>query len=129
MGKHGSYLDLPDLPFFRGRHKPAADKRSFGSAAPANTSATTSADIASNAGVSPSKKLQMPTQCITQFDKWHALLEYSEHQEEILSDMRKYEYRHLTTTLRIFAKFLFAYQSLSCCAIAKSSWTRNRRME
>jgi len=46
-------------------------------------------------GVSPCKRLTMPTACIEQMDKWHSLLEkggitqqqYDQLQEKIMSDM------------------------------------------
>jgi len=78
MGKHASYDDPPNLPFF------CKDKKSVASSSSCSQ------------GVSPSKRLQMRSQCIEQLDRWHTLLEkggitkeqYDELQATIFKDMQ-----------------------------------------
>ena len=78
MEKHSSYDEPPNTTFFVGKELKSAVTKT------------------SSAGVSPSKRLIMRTQCIDQLDKWHALLEkgcvtqadYNEMQGKIMADMR-----------------------------------------
>lgn len=86
MGKHGSYSDPPDLPFFR--------KKSVGSLSTHKSGVPTNPILSSD--VSPSKRVQMRSMCIEQLDRWHALLlkggisqqQYDEMQAKIFKDMQ-----------------------------------------
>ena len=86
MGKHASYDDPPNLPFFR------KDKRSVAS----SCNPTENVPRNPSQGVSPSKRLQMRSQCIEQLGRWHTLLEkggitkgqYDELQATIFQDMQ-----------------------------------------
>lgn len=77
MGKHESYDHAPDKLFFKQGKKHVS-----------KAAATT---------VSPGKRLQMRSECITQLDKWHQLMEkgaitddqYKEIQGNIMSDIKK----------------------------------------
>ena len=77
LHKHESYESPPDKRFFTVKSKGAV--------------ATTSS------GVSPSKRINMRSECMSQLDKWHALKErgiiteeqYKEVQDKIMSDIQK----------------------------------------
>ena len=89
MGKHASYDDPPNLPFFR------KGQKSVGYSCNPIVDVPTNLGVFSQ-GISPSKRLQMRSQCIEQLDRWHALLEkggitkgqYDELQATIFKDMQ-----------------------------------------
>ena len=60
VGKHSSYDEPPDLPFFRGRKERAKDD---GPSQPPTSSSG-----------SPTKRIGLRAQCIDQLSKWHAFL-------------------------------------------------------
>ena len=64
MGKHGSYNEPPDKPFFRGR-KPSTVASSPG----------TPVKIPVPVGISPCKKVNVRSELIDQLQKWYKLLE------------------------------------------------------
>ncbi len=75
MGKHDSYINPPSKRFFK----------------------TAKPDKHVQEGLSPSKRLNMRSECMNQIDKWHSLMErgaittdqYKEYQDAILADMKK----------------------------------------
>ena len=87
-GKHSSYDVPPQLPFFTGKvHKQVQNIE--GGPSP-------KADSPHKAvGVSPGKRVSLRTECISQLDKWHSLLqkkcitqvEYDELRTNILKDV------------------------------------------
>ena len=99
MGKHSSYDEPPDFPFFK---KPKDKiKNAVATSADAATSSvattiavTTAATVAAN---SPTKRVGLRAQCIDQLSKWHALLtagaidqsQYEDLKETILGDIKK----------------------------------------
>ena len=91
LDKHNSYEDPPDKPFFCGRVKTST------SAAGPSTPSGKTPPTSSGAGISPSRRVGLRTQCIDQLQKWHSLLEsgaisreqYDELQQTILSDIKK----------------------------------------
>ena len=86
MGKHDSYEEPPDKPFFRGR-RPSTTYSSPG----------TSESKPTPVGISPGKKVNMRSELIDQLQKWYQLLEmggisqmqYNELKETILSDIKE----------------------------------------
>ena len=68
VGKHASYDDLPDLPFFRGKAK------SKSKSALEEASEATCASV-SVLQVSPGKRINMHSELLQQLEKWHALFE------------------------------------------------------
>ena len=82
VGKHSSYDEPPDLPFFRGRKEKAKD------AGPSQPPTSSSG--------SPTKRVGLRAQCIDQLSKWHALLvaggidqaQYDELKDTILGDIK-----------------------------------------
>ena len=88
MGKHSSYNEPPDFPFFRGNKKktasdhgnPDGDKQS----------------LANQSVDSPTKRLGFRTQCIDQLTNWHRLYEsgaitkeqYEQLKDTILGDIK-----------------------------------------
>ena len=76
MKKHNSYQEPPKKPFFK----------------------TAKGGPKTQDGMSPGKRIQYRSQCIDQLDKWHDLKkrgvitesQYSEMQEAILSDIKKF---------------------------------------
>ena len=89
--KHGSLDDPPDLPYFKAATK--AKKSVHASSASDPSVPSTSAPTAF---VSPSKRVQLRTECIKQLELWHSLLEkggiskeqYEDIQLTILDDMK-----------------------------------------
>ena len=85
IGKHHSYDEPPDYPFFK---KPKGKKDSE---IPKNYGSTSTQSIDS-----PSKRLSFQTQCIQQLTNWHSLYDtgaisqdqYAELKESILSDIK-----------------------------------------
>ena len=85
MGKHDSYEEPPDKPFFRGR------KRSIAS------SSEMQCEEPTPIGMSPGKKATIRSKLIDQLQKWYELLEtgaisqiqYNELKETILSDIKQ----------------------------------------
>ena len=79
MRKHDSYNVPPKKPFFK-----SSQEKIDGSG---------KVD-----GLSPGKRIQYRSECITQLDKWHALMErgaitmeeFTEMQQKILSDIKKF---------------------------------------
>ena len=77
LKKHASYDTPPDKPFFRTKRP--------------------NSDSVTAIGFSPSKRINLRSQCIEQLDKWHSLMEkgaissqqYEELQATILSDIKK----------------------------------------
>lgn len=83
MGKHHSYDNPPDYPYFKG------NKRSR------RKSADSGDELPRSPTFSPCKKVQIRSECIDQLQKWHNLLEkggiskeqYEELQKTIMADM------------------------------------------
>ena len=81
-GKHSSMDAPPDLPFFTGRKK---------SGSQCDSPSTTS-----SGSRSPTKRLNLRTECINQLSKWHSLLQggaisqdqYDEMKDTIMEDMK-----------------------------------------
>ena len=79
MKKYESYENPPDKPFFGKSRKKALS-------------------TATEAAISPGKRLSMRSECIDQLDKWHKLIEhgaispeeYKELQGTILTDIKKF---------------------------------------
>ena len=88
VGKHHSYDEPPDYPFFK-KHKERINH-----ASPNTSVAATSTSSVAN---SPTKRFGLRAQCIDQLSKWHALLtaggidqaQYDELKETILGDIKK----------------------------------------
>ena len=86
MGKHDSYDDPPAKPFFK------SSKR---------------VQESTQEGISPGKRLNMRSECISQLDKWHSLMErgaitleqYKEFQDAILGDMKTFNSHKAFKTL------------------------------
>ena len=82
-GKHSSMDAPPDLPFFTGRKK---------SGSQCDSPSTTT----SSGSRSPTKRLNLRTECIDQLSKWHSLLQggaisqdqYDEMKDTIMEDMK-----------------------------------------
>lgn len=76
MKKHSSYETAPDKPFFKLK----------------------GSGIGVSPGISPSKRINLRSECIDQLDKWHDLFQrgvisqqqYDELQATILSDITKF---------------------------------------
>ena len=83
MGKHHSYDNPPDYPYFRGNKR--SRRKSIDSGDELSRSPT----------FSPCKKVKIRSECIDQLQKWHSLLEkggisqeqYEELQKTIMADM------------------------------------------
>jgi len=73
MGKHGSYEDAPDLPYFKVRSKGSSSSKE--SSIPAEKEPVLLSPAAMVTGVSPSKRILMRSQLLEQLDKGHSLLE------------------------------------------------------
>lgn len=96
VGKHSSYDEPPDFPFFKKRKEKRSDAQQ---SSVLTDSASTSSLSTSTASVcnSPSKRVGLRTQCIDQLSKWHSLLntgaidqaQYDELKEAILGDIKK----------------------------------------
>ena len=84
VGKYESYDEAPDKPFRRGRKRQCGDQASPSSKRPTSFVA------------SPSKKVGIRSELITQLKQWHALLEsgvvsqskYDEMKSAIMTDMK-----------------------------------------
>jgi hypothetical protein len=63
IGKHDSYDVPPDLPYFRGRITKSP------------TTPGSSPQPVTSCSASPSKRISMRTQLLSQMEKWHTLLE------------------------------------------------------
>ena len=91
VGKHSSYDEPPDFPFFKQPKQKVKDTSSSASVQP--TSSTVSATN------SPTKRVGLRAQCIDQLSKWHALLnaggidqaQYDELKESILGDIKNFK--------------------------------------
>ena len=72
MGKHDSYDNPPDLPFFVGR-------RAARSCAAGSTSVLASASLPQSTPTpqtqSPGKRIRYRSECMDQLTKWHTLME------------------------------------------------------
>ena len=88
VGKHDSYENPPDLPYFRGR----ARKHTSSCTSPCSSTSTPASQSTS---VSPGKRISMRTELLSQIDQWHSLLEkggitqeqYDKLQSEIIKDI------------------------------------------
>ena len=88
-GKHSSMDEPPDLPFFTGRKKVSGSR--------CDDPSTSSSDSGSR---SPTKRLNLRTECINQLSKWHSLLQggtisqdqYDEMKDTIMEDMKSMKY-------------------------------------
>ena len=96
VGKHSSYDEPPDLPFFKKRkEKRSTPQHSAGSTDSGSTASTSS--LSTSTTNSPSKRVGLWTQCIDQLSKWHSLLntgaidqaQYDDLKESILGDIKK----------------------------------------
>ena len=67
MGKHESYDEAPDKPFWRGRKRQCTDHQH-------ESQSSSKRPASSNTIASPSKKVGMRTELINQLQQWHALL-------------------------------------------------------
>lgn len=84
IGKHESYDVPPDLPYFRGKHSSGSTPITPSDPSPSSVSSA-----------SPSKRIDMRTQLLSQMEKWHSLLEkggitqdqYDDLQSAILKDI------------------------------------------
>ena len=87
MGKYESYDEAPDKPFWKGRKRQRSDDQ-----VPSNSSSKRPASFVA----SPSKKVGIRSELITQLKQWHALLEsgvvsqseYDEMKSAIMTDMK-----------------------------------------
>ena len=87
MGKHDSYTQPPDKPFFRGRKRAAA----------VSTSALESVPETKKPAASPGRRVSMRSELIDQLKKWHQLFEsgaigkeeHDELQKTILLDIKQ----------------------------------------
>ena len=95
VGKHSSYDEPPDFPFFKKRKEKRSDGQRSGLSSDSGSTATIfSMSTSTN---SPSKRVGLRTQCIDQLSKWHSLLntgaidqaQYDELKEAILGDIKK----------------------------------------
>ena len=77
MGKHSSYNEPPDFPFFRGSKKTASDHGS-----PDGDKKS----VANQSVDSPTKRLGFRTQCIDLLTNWHRLYESGAITKEQLKD-------------------------------------------
>ena len=90
LGKHSSYEAPPDLPYF-GKHR----HESISDVQPGSSSSSTQQSPSQGSDLSPSKRIHLRTECISQLDRWHALLEkggidldqYETLKKTIFSDM------------------------------------------
>ena len=95
VGKHSSYDEPPDFPFFKKRKEKRSDAQRSGSSSDSGSTATISS--MSTSTNSPSKRVGLRTQYIDQLSKWHSLLntgaidqaQYDELKEAILGDIKK----------------------------------------
>ena len=89
MGKHDSYDEAPDKPFWRGRKRQCSDDQ------PESHSSSKRLALSTTIA-SPSKKVEIRTELINQLQQWHALLvsgvlsqsEYDEMKSAIMTDMK-----------------------------------------
>ena len=72
MGKHSSYNEPPNLPYFGKRCQ-----------------ASSSADENLSATLSPAKRVKLRTECIDQLSKLHTLLEKGGVQSEVYETLKK----------------------------------------
>lgn len=87
--KHGTYDVPPDLPYFTKSKKKGHEKK----AGPVETDTSQSRPV--NVGVSPGKRVNLRSECISQLDKWHSLFEkqcitqeqYDQLRDAILKDV------------------------------------------
>ena len=85
LGKHKSYSEPPDMPYFKKGTRQIARP----------STSDSSMTKATSTNVSPCKRVTLRTTCIEQMDKWHSLLEkgvitkqqYDQLQDKIMSDM------------------------------------------
>ena len=90
IGKHSSYSDPPDFPFFSKSKKKKKNVEPDGTTPSTSKSSTT-------IGCSPGKRLSMRTEYISQLEKWYSLLEkggiskqqYEDLQVKIMEEMNK----------------------------------------
>ena len=94
MGKHSSYDEPPDYPFFKKPKEKIKNAVTATSSDATTSPAATSLSLGAN---SPTKRVGLRAQCIDQLSKWHALLtagaidqvQYDELKETILGDIKK----------------------------------------
>ena len=94
MGKHKSYSEPPDMPYFKKGTRQIA-RPSGPSTSDSSLTASVESHQAASTNVSPCKRVTLRTACIEQMDKWHSLLEksvitkqqYDQLQDKIMSDM------------------------------------------
>ena len=89
VGKHSSYDEPPDFPFFKRPKEKAKDAGASVSVQPSTSSSANS----------PTKRVGLRAQCIDQLSKWHALLtaggidqaQYDEFKDTILGDIKNFK--------------------------------------